>query len=169
MSFEVPDPITQPALRRAPLVHPRAGDARAAAGTARVHGLPARGADRSVGRLLKGRADIAREMVGPDVGGSLLARQRQVRRQWIGSADLLDVAATAAAASRERSAMVEHPRGSGEDCGGGMKVPGLGFEPRRAEARGILSPLRLPFRHPGEVRPSAGSQGRTARGLVRRP
>jgi hypothetical protein len=48
-------------------------------------------------------------VVGLDVGGSLLARQRQVRRLWIGIADLLDVAATADAASRERSAMVEHP------------------------------------------------------------
>lgn len=30
-------------------------------------------------------------------------------------------------------------------------VPGIGFEPTR-EARGILSPLRLPFRHPGMMR-----------------
>ncbi len=28
-------------------------------------------------------------------------------------------------------------------------MPGVGFEPTRAEAPGILSPLRLPFRHPG--------------------
>ncbi len=28
-------------------------------------------------------------------------------------------------------------------------MPEVGFEPTRAEARGILSPLRLPFRHSG--------------------
>ena len=29
------------------------------------------------------------------------------------------------------------------------KVPGAGLEPARPEGPGILSPLRLPFRHPG--------------------
>ena len=30
-------------------------------------------------------------------------------------------------------------------------VPGVGFEPTRPCGQGILSPQRLPFRHPGEV------------------
>ncbi len=28
-------------------------------------------------------------------------------------------------------------------------VPGVGLEPTRCHHRGILSPVRLPFRHPG--------------------
>ena len=31
-------------------------------------------------------------------------------------------------------------------------VPEVGVEPTRPEGRGILSPLRLPFRHSGEER-----------------
>src|SRR5687767_8752954 len=31
------------------------------------------------------------------------------------------------------------------------EIPGAGLEPARAEAQGILSPLRLPFRHPGQA------------------
>ena len=30
-------------------------------------------------------------------------------------------------------------------------VPGAGLEPARAFAQRILSPLRLPFRHPGDI------------------
>ena len=30
-------------------------------------------------------------------------------------------------------------------------MPGVRIELTRAKARGILSPLRLPFRHPGRV------------------
>jgi hypothetical protein len=31
-------------------------------------------------------------------------------------------------------------------------MPGVGVEPTRAEAQRILSPPRLPFRHPGSLR-----------------
>ncbi len=34
----------------------------------------------------------------------------------------------------------------------GEFMPGEGVEPSRPEGPGILSPLRLPFRHPGDVR-----------------
>ncbi len=30
-----------------------------------------------------------------------------------------------------------------------VKMPGVGFEPTWVNTPGILSPLRLPFRHPG--------------------
>ena len=33
-------------------------------------------------------------------------------------------------------------------------VPGAGFEPARGFPQGILSPLRLPFRHPGVCEPA---------------
>jgi hypothetical protein len=33
-------------------------------------------------------------------------------------------------------------------------VPGAGVEPARPEGQGILSPPRMPFRHPGTVRVS---------------
>ena len=32
-----------------------------------------------------------------------------------------------------------------------QEVPGVGIEPTWDFSRGILSPLRLPFRHPGQV------------------
>ena len=41
-------------------------------------------------------------------------------------------------------------------------VPREGLEPSRCCQRRILSPLRLPFRHPGKVRALAGVPGRTA-------
>ena len=35
-----------------------------------------------------------------------------------------------------------------------LLVPGAGVEPARPEGQGILSPPRMPFRHPGTVRAS---------------
>ena len=49
----------------------------------------------------------------------------------------------------------------------GVEVPGAGLEPARAEARGILSPLRLPIPPPGRCRnlapPAARWQRRRGR------
>jgi hypothetical protein len=52
-------------------------------------------------------------------------------------------------------------------------VPGVGVEPTRPEGQGILSPPRMPFRHPGEqqrwlayheaiIRPGASTEAEPA-------
>lgn len=52
-----------------------------------------------------------------------------------------------------------------------MEVPGVGIEPTRPCGQGILSPQRLPFRHPGDGgrlrarrQPEASHKGRPITG-----
>jgi hypothetical protein len=46
-------------------------------------------------------------------------------------------------------------------------VPGAGLEPARPYGQGILSPKRLPFRHPGvRLRPSLAVTGLSVNSLL---